>query len=161
MRVQLLVGFIGALAFAAWGCGSDDDPVEGNTGGSNTGGAQNTGGTENTGGDNTGGGGTGGGGTGGGGTGGGGTGGGGGSGGDPGEDECIECISDKCAEETAACYDDEECSALAQCMRDCGGIGEASAYTECVAECADAHPDGIEGREAVEECIDANCSEEC
>lgn len=50
---------------------------------------------------------------------------------------CRQCVETSCAAECGRCRGDPACVAVLGCLRDCAGD------SECLASCADEHPDGV------------------
>jgi len=65
--------------------------------------------------------------------------------------ECRSCVADCCAD----CGKGSECSKFAACVQKCGDD------FDCVTECEERHPDGLDAWMGADECVVLQCAEEC
>jgi hypothetical protein len=75
-------------------------------------------------------------------------------------DACERCKESHCCETRAACQNDAECNAFADCMEACID-GEGLGYAECAGRCDATHPAGYAPYEAQVTCTQVFCAVEC
>lgn len=68
---------------------------------------------------------------------------------------CQRCIVAKCPTEMGTCGANRECIVLLGCIQDC------RADVACRNACLAAHPEGVEGSQAVLACRDTACTTAC
>jgi hypothetical protein len=83
-----------------------------------------------------------------------------------GEAACDSCMGTNCCDAVNGCATNAECSALNSCYDACVSTDSGSAdaggeLTACFDACDTAHPNGTATFDAINNCLQTNCSAQC
>jgi hypothetical protein len=69
---------------------------------------------------------------------------------------CDQCAKDRCCAEVVACTENDDCTALQNCLEPCD-----QQDIVCILTCTESHPDGEEILKKVGSCARSKCKTEC
>jgi len=72
--------------------------------------------------------------------------------------ECLACEYKQCSMQTDACLSKPECVALSKCLKLCVGKPDIES---CRAICLSENPDGVQGIQALTDCVGLHCAAAC
>jgi hypothetical protein len=79
-----------------------------------------------------------------------------------GSDVCNKCMDSRCCPSIDACYKDQDCNDLSDCINAClSGEAGADAGPTCRTDCRTAHPNSVDKYDAVVKCQGDSCGTEC
>jgi hypothetical protein len=79
-----------------------------------------------------------------------------------GSDVCNKCMDSRCCPSVDACYKDQDCNDLSDCITAClSGEAGADAGPSCRTDCRTAHPNSTDKYDKVLTCQTDSCGTEC
>lgn len=74
---------------------------------------------------------------------------------------CDTCIASSCCAADQACGDDQDCMGFISCSDACFPEDGGEPDQECYATCEETYPNGESELEALDECMETDCSNAC